>query len=68
MAEHRTLNPGIAGSSPAVPAKYSEIETILRRWDRAAYMQLHAGEMTAQEIRTVRAVLRAIWREIDELK
>ncbi len=33
---------------------------ILAEWRRADHMRLHCGEMTAQEVRTVRAVLDAV--------
>lgn len=42
----------------------SKISAIFTRWQRSAHMRLHAGEMTAQEIRTVRAVLGAVSVEV----
>lgn len=37
---------------------------ILTKWRRADHMRLHAGEMTEQEVRTVRAVLDVVAAEI----
>lgn len=42
-----------------------EIRGILQRWQRPAEIRLRAGEMTAQEMRTARAVLGGIASEID---
>ncbi|HJU04965.1 MAG TPA: hypothetical protein VJ692_07395 [Nitrospiraceae bacterium] len=36
------------------------VQDALDRWSDDNHMQLHGGEMTAQERRTVKAVLRAI--------
>ncbi len=41
-----------------------EIETILKRWTDINEILLRAGEMTAQERRTVLAVTNAMAREI----
>lgn len=46
--------------------KSLEIQTILKNWQRADYIRLHAGEMTAQEMRSVKAVVRAIEANINE--
>lgn len=43
------------------------VNTIIERWLNAGRLQLHCGEMTAQEIRTIRVVLKAIQSEIDQL-
>lgn len=37
---------------------------IIDRWQDPDYIRLHAGEMTAQEMRSVLAVLRAVRAEI----
>lgn len=37
-------------------------------WDDPQYVRLMAGEMTAKEMHTVRAVVRAIARQIREMK
>lgn len=36
------------------------------KWSGADHIRLHAGEMTAQELRSVRAVVRAIVAELRE--
>ena len=36
----------------------------IRKWQKPAHVRLMAGEMTAQEMRSVQAVLSAILREI----
>jgi hypothetical protein len=41
-----------------------EIKRIIANWMNPQYMRLHAGEMTAQEVRTVRAVVECVGREI----
>lgn len=38
---------------------------IIRKWLRTDTLKLHAGEMTAQELRTVKAVLRGVLAEIE---
>jgi hypothetical protein len=38
--------------------------TIVEKWTRRDFRSLHAGEMTAQEHRTVVAILKAILTEI----
>ena len=40
---------------------------ILSAWQQPAHITLHAGEMSAQEMRSVLAVVRGIEREIREL-
>jgi dsRNA-specific ribonuclease len=42
----------------------SGLGAILSRWQRSDHIQLHAGEMTAQEMRSVKAVVKAIEAEI----
>lgn len=37
---------------------------IVDKWTEAGHLLLHAGEMTAQELRTVQAVVRAIAAEL----
>jgi hypothetical protein len=44
-----------------------EIRRIIANWMNPQYMKLHAGEMTAQEVRTVRAIVDCVGREIDAL-
>lgn len=39
------------------------VTEILLKWSRADHIRLHAGEMTAQEMRSVKAVIGAIQRE-----
>jgi hypothetical protein len=43
-----------------------EIKKILQNWQRADHIRLHAGEMTAQEMRSVKAVVKAIEANINE--
>jgi hypothetical protein len=50
----------LSGIPPAVAA-------ILAKWQTTAHMTLHAGEMSAQEIRSVRAVLKAVSAEVMKL-
>ena len=38
---------------------------IARKWSSADHIQLHAGEMKAQEMRSVKAVVNAIIRELE---
>jgi hypothetical protein len=40
------------------------VSAVLTKWQTTAYMTLHAGEMSAQEIRSVRAVLMAVRAEV----
>lgn len=47
---------------------WAESLEVLDRWLNPDHIRLHAGEMTAQEMRSVIAVLRAIRSEIAELK
>lgn len=37
---------------------------IVQQWTNSDHIQLHAGEMTAQELRSVKAVVDAILREM----
>jgi hypothetical protein len=39
------------------------LRTILHRWSKASHIQLCTGEMTAGELRSVKAVVAAITRE-----
>jgi hypothetical protein len=39
---------------------YDGFDQILHQWQIPSYLRLHAGEMSAQEVRTVGAVLKAI--------
>lgn len=48
----------------AVAAERERCRAIASRWLSADHIRLHAGEMTAQELRSVRAVVAAIRREI----
>lgn len=43
------------------------VATTIRQWTSHSYMQLHAGEMTAQERRTVTAVVEAIGRQVSAI-
>jgi hypothetical protein len=47
--------------------KILEIQAILKNWQRADHIRLHAGEMTAQEMRSVKAVVRAIEANINRV-
>ena len=42
------------------------IDEIFANWRNSQYLKLHAGEMTAQELRTVRAVLGAVHVQVTE--
>lgn len=44
-----------------------DIKRIIVNWMNPQYMKLHAGEMTAQEVRTARAIVDCVGREIDLL-
>ena len=50
----------------AVAAERERVRDVLKKWTRADHIQLHAGEMTAQELRSVKAVVNAIIRETGE--
>ena len=50
----------------AVAAERERVRDILKKWTRADHIQLHAGEMTASELRSVKAVVNAIIREAGE--
>ena len=41
-----------------------DVSAILRRWQNTDYLKLHAGEMFAREVRTVKAVLKAVETEV----
>lgn len=41
------------------------VRDVMRRWQQSSYILIHAGEMTAQEMRTVLAVLKAVASEVD---
>ncbi len=43
------------------------INRIFANWQNPQFMKLHAGEMTAQEVRTVKAVVRVIGWEVNEV-
>jgi hypothetical protein len=49
------------------PLQREDIRRIVANWMNPQYMKLHAGEMTAQEVRTVRAIVDCVGREIDAL-
>lgn len=54
------------GIDPTTKKPYTEgVRDVLRRWQRADYIRLHAGDMTAQEMRSVQAVLRAVALEVE---
>lgn len=36
------------------------VNEVISNWSNVQYLRLHAGEMSAQEIRTVRAILAAV--------
>lgn len=40
---------------------------IIEKWLKPDHMRLHAGEMSAQEVRSARAVLKAVQSEIDQI-
>lgn len=42
----------------------TDVITILRRWQQNSHIMLHAGEMSAQELRSVKAVVKAIEAEV----
>lgn len=48
------------------PEAADTIRYILASWSKAQHIRLHAGEMTAQEMRSVKAVVAAIRREIEQ--
>ena len=47
--------------------KLDDILRVVSRWEKASFLHLAAGEMTAQETRTAIAVVRAIKAELTEL-
>lgn len=42
------------------------VHEIIGNWSNPQFLRLHAGEMSAQEVRTVRAVLHAVGIQITE--
>ena len=54
-------------SDRAVTEPSDDIARIISNWRNPRYMKLHAGEMTAQEVRTVRAIVKAVGWEINEI-
>ena len=48
--------------------KIERIDGIIRQWQVPSYLRLHAGEMSAQEVRTVRAVLESIRSQIGSIE
>ena len=42
----------------------ADIDRIFANWMNSQYMKLHAGEMTAHEVRTVKAVLKVARFEV----
>ena len=44
-----------------------EIKAIFEKWQGTSFLLLHAGEMSAQEIRTVKAVLKAVQEQVDSI-
>lgn len=62
-----TINDLIATENDLARAQadIGRLRAVLRRWQRADYIRLHAGEMTAQEMRSVLAVLKAVSLEIE---
>ena len=50
----------------AILAERERVREIVKKWTRADHIQLHAGEMTAGELRSVKAVVNAIIRETGE--
>jgi hypothetical protein len=50
---------------PTTKETYADgVRKVLMRWQRPDYIRLHAGEMTAQEMRSVLAVLKAVSLEV----
>ena len=47
--------------------KLDDVLRVVDRWEKASFLHLAAGEMTAQETRTAIAVVRAIKAELKEL-
>lgn len=47
--------------------KKQDVINIVARWEKASFLHLAAGEMTAQETRTAIAVVRAIKAELNQL-
>ena len=57
--------PIVAGRGNAFE-EVDRITEIVNKWTDSGHILLHAGEMTAQELRSVKAVVSAILREIEE--
>ena len=47
--------------------KLDDVLRVISRWEKASFLHLAAGEMTAQETRTALAVVRAIKAEVKAL-
>lgn len=47
-----------------IRGKDKDFQTILKKWLHTPTLLLRAGEMSAQEIRTVKAVVKAILKEV----
>jgi hypothetical protein len=56
----------IRNASELVRMERERCAMLAELWLNNAYIKLHAGEMTAQELRSVRAVVQAIVRQIRE--
>lgn len=52
--------------SEEVMTNRAVVERIIADWSNPQFLRLHAGELTAQEVRTVRAVLKAVGHQIIE--
>lgn len=51
LAEHRTENPGVAGSSPALPTMDGEAKhTMNRRWRTEASVAVTSAQTQAEEV------------------
>jgi len=44
-----------------------EVKRVIANWMNPQYMRLYAGEMTGLEVRSVRAIVECVGREIDAL-
>lgn len=47
---------------------FAEVENIINEWNRPGMLQLYCGEMTAQELRTCKAVLKALATRIERMR
>lgn len=52
---------------PIMDANRNAIARVFANWQNPQFMKLHAGEMTAQEVRTVKAIVNVIAWEINEI-